>query len=70
MVDPDGVEWLRYAEASDRVGVPVTTLKVWVHRRKVRTERVGRATWLHLGDVRHAEAASYTRQQRAQSVVV
>jgi excisionase family DNA binding protein len=61
VIDPDGAEWLPYSEAAVVVAIPVGTLKVWVHRKRVRAVRLGRVAYAHMGDVRHAEAAQAQR---------
>lgn len=53
-MDAEGVEWLPYVEAAERVGIQPGTLRVWVARRKVRAHRIGRVAYAHMGDVRHA----------------
>lgn len=57
MIGPDGEEWLTVADAARAVRVREETVEVWAYRRKVRSHKVGRTRWVHLGDVRHAEAA-------------
>lgn len=54
MIDDNGIEWLTYSEAAERVGIQAGTLRVWVARRKVRAHRIGRVAYAHMGDVRHA----------------
>jgi excisionase family DNA binding protein len=69
VIDPDGSEWLTVAEAARTVRVRPSTIRVWVHRRKVRGKRMGREAWVHMGDVRHAEAQWVQRQRSAGHVV-
>lgn len=62
MIDPDGDEWLTYREAARSVRVREDRVRGWVSRgrrglgEEVRTMRVGRVVYVHMGDVRHAEA--------------
>lgn len=44
---PDGLEWLRAADVAARLpGVSVGLVKVWVHRGRVASMRVGRQRWV------------------------
>lgn len=48
-------QWARVDDAAKLVRVRPGTIRVWATRGRVRTERQGRHTYVHLGDVRHAE---------------
>ena len=60
-------QWATYADAASLVGVPVNTLRVWVHRgrkgksRHIETRTIHRQVYVHLADVRHAERDSRQR---------
>lgn len=70
MFDHLGREWLRAQQIAERIPqVRYPTLKVWVHRGKVRSRKVGRERWICVQDVaalvaeqRHRER---TRTSRA-----
>lgn len=56
MIGPDGEEWLTVADAARAVRVAPRTIRTWSYRGKVRAHTIGRTRWVHLGDVRRAEA--------------
>lgn len=57
---PDGVEWVRAAEALERVpGLRYRTLQSWWARGEVRCQRVGRQVWVVWDDVLTHEAAAH-----------
>lgn len=69
MIDPDGAEWVRPAEAARRLGVEWSTIRVWVHRGRIRHVRAGRHVALYWPDVLDAERAWRERSaRRAQDV--
>lgn len=52
MFDHLGREWLRAQQIAERIPqVRYPTLKVWVHRGKVRSRKVGRERWICVQDV-------------------
>ena len=56
---PDGVEWVRAAEALERIpGLRYRTLQSWWARGEVRCQRVGRQVWVVWDDVLTHEAAA------------
>ena len=56
---PDGVEWVRAAEALERIpGLRYRTLQSWWARGEVRRARVGRQVWVAWEDVLTHEAAA------------
>ena len=56
---PDGVEWVRAAEALERIpGLRYRTLQSWWARGEVRCARVGRQVWVAWEDVLTHEAAA------------
>jgi hypothetical protein len=57
VIGPDGEEWLTVADAARAVRVAARTIRTWSYRGKVQACTIGRTRWVHLGDVRHAEAA-------------
>lgn len=61
MIDTDGTEWLTVALAARRVRVRVETLRVWVHRGKVR--QIG--DFLNMVDIMEAEHAWRVRLAKA-----
>ncbi|PHP52583.1 hypothetical protein [Actinomyces ruminis] len=57
---PDGTEWVPAVTALDRVpGLSASTLRSWVHRGRVRSQRVGRQSWVAWEDVLTMEAAAH-----------
>lgn len=64
MRDVYGVEWVRPAEAAERLGIPRGTIDVWVHRGKIEKRRVRGHVALYWPDCLDAEMASRTRRQR------
>lgn len=48
-------QWALVDDAARLVRVLPGTIRVWATRGRVRTERIGRRTYVHLSDVRHAE---------------
>lgn len=63
MIDPEGVEWLPVVEAAGAVLVRRSTIDNWTSRGTVRKVRIKGRVWVHMGDVRHAEAA-WVRRSR------
>lgn len=56
---PDGAEWVRAAEALERIpGLRYRTLQSWWARGEVRCARVGRQVWVAWEDVLTHEAAA------------
>lgn len=55
--DDDGTEWLPVLEAARAVRVRRSTIDNWTSRGTVRKVRIRGRVWVHMGDVRHAEAA-------------
>jgi predicted site-specific integrase-resolvase len=60
VIDLDGVEWLPAGDAARRVRVRVETLRVWVHRGKVRQIN----EFLNMVDIMEAEHAWRVRLLR------
>ena len=59
VVGPDGTEWIPAVVALDRVpGLNRATLDSWIHRGRVRHQRVGRQSWVAWPDVLEVEAAA------------
>lgn len=47
MIGPDGREWLRPNDVVERLpGVTRERVRVWVHRQRVRSIKVGRERWV------------------------
>lgn len=62
MRDHRGLEWLRPVEVVDRLpGVTRSRVDVWVHRRRVRSLKVGSELWVCWQDCAAQEVA--TRSQ-------
>lgn len=57
VVQVAGERWATYRHASELLGVPVNTLRWWVHSGRVRGETVGRLTWINLAEAEDAERA-------------
>lgn len=56
MRDHHGEEWLTIEEASARVYVLPGTIRVWIHRGRVDSIKVGGAAHVRLADVSRAES--------------
>lgn len=69
MRDHDGVEWLRPADAAERVDIDVGLVYLWVQRHKVRRHRMGGHVYVHLPDVMTAEHAWRAREQRRRAMI-
>lgn len=57
MIDATGAEWLTVTEAARRLRVRPSAIRTWASRGKVRSHRMGRESFVHLGDVTTAEHA-------------
>ena len=57
MIDRTGVEWIRPADAVERLNIHPSTIKQWVRKGVVRVERAGRYIALYWPDVLDAELA-------------
>ena len=65
MIDHQGVEWLPTPEVLARVpGLNASTLRSWIHRGRVRSHRVGRASWVCWDDVMEVKAAAFLARRR------
>lgn len=65
MIDHQGVEWIPTPEVLARVpGLNASTLRSWIHRGRVRSHRVGRASWVCWDDVMEVEAVAFLARHR------
>lgn len=69
MIDDDGAEWVRPAEAARRLGIARSTVDVWAHRGRVRKVRVAGRVALYWPDVLDAERDWRLRSTRRAEAV-
>lgn len=55
MIDHDGLEWLTYADASERLNVKEATIRKWVQRGKATSHQIGRVAYVRICDLAGAE---------------
>lgn len=72
MIDKHGEEWLRPAEAAERLRIDKSLIYVWLHRGRphIRTHRAGRFVVVNMPDVLDAEHAWRHRKGGHRRVVV
>ena len=64
VIQADGRRWTTYQHASELLGVPVNTLRWWVHVHRVTAKAVTGRVWLDLEEAEDAE-----RDQRRRAAV-